>query len=477
MDRKSRLALILALLFAALAILALATALIVVFVVVPKIKERVLAEARTNGIELGFDDLELGLSHVSIQNARFRLIGVRGLVGSAKRIDVTTKDFEPTGLHLEQLHLELLGSVPSLTLELSEWTKNYPNAYQLPFSADPVSVRWRSGESEAPWLVLAGGRVGRTEKGGDFQAKTAIVSGISVGTIKTSWTSEKASVVLGFGEAEPEKAPVTVNVEHKKPKPTATVALKPTPAEKLADPLGVKLPVEGVTVSSSVELQFTGGTGPGPVTGEMQVTLDGYIPPHPPEIDGFVFGKTTTFSSAFKVSEDRTHVDLSSTEVKAGRFKLQGDGEAQRYPDHARVRLQLKGHLGCVALAGAAADSHLGRTLAGLAKRVIEKTVQGSVAVTVKIDADTRDLDNAKVLKLIGIGCGLKPLRLPTPEELEAFAKELPEFAGKLPDIVGELPPLPSGLPELPSALPKPPPLPLPKIEFKKPGEKEATDG
>ena len=474
MDRKSRLALILALLFAALAILALTTALIVVFVVVPKIKERVLMEARANGIELGFDDLELGLSHVSIQNARFRLIGVRGLVGSANRIDVTTKDFKPTGLHLEQLHLEMLGSVPSLTLELSEWTKNYPNAYQLPLSADPVSLRWRSGEGEAPWLILASGRVGRTEKGGDFQA---IVSGISVGTIKTSWTSDKASVALGFGEAQVDKAPVTVNVEHKKAKPTATIVLKPTPADKLADPLGVKLPVEGVTVSSSVELEFAEGTGAGPVTGEMQVTLDGYIPPHPPEIDGFVFGKATTFASNFEVSEDRTRVELSNTEVKAGRFKLKGDGQAQRYPDHARVRLDLKGHLGCVALAGAAADSHLGRTLAGLAKRVIEKTVQGTVAVTVKIDADTRDLENAKVLKLIGVGCGLKPLRLPTPQELEAFAKELPEFAGKLPDIVGELPPLPSGLPGLPSALPKPPPLPLPKIEFKKAGEKEATDG
>jgi hypothetical protein len=78
---------------------------------------------------------------------------------------------------------------------------------------------------------------------------------------------------------------------------------------------------------------------------------------------------------------------------------------------------------------------------------------------------------------VIGIGCGLKPLRLPTPEELEAFAKELPEFAGKLPDIVSELPPLPSGLPGLPSSLPKPPPLILPKIEFKKPRDKGATDG
>ena len=97
------------------------------------------------------------------------------------------------------------------------------------------------------------------------------------------------------------------------------------------------------------------------------------------------------------------------------------------------------------------------------------------MAVTVKVDTDTRDLENAKVLRLIGVGCGLKPLRLPTPEELESFAKELPEFVGKLPDIVDELPALPSALPRLPSAFPPVPDLPFPKLEARE--KKEASDG
>jgi hypothetical protein len=445
--------------------LAVALVLVLVLVVVPRIKERVVSEARARGIELGFDELEVSLGHLSIENARFRLIGVRGLAGTAQRIDITVTNFEPTGLHLEQLHLELLGSVPSFALEFSEWTKNYPEAYVLPLSANPVSLRWRTDTADDPWLVAAGGKVGRNENGGSFQATTALLAGVPLGSVQSSWSSKQSRVSLGFGEVDPKKAPITVEVDHGAPRPSATITLNPTRAEKLADPLGVELPVKDVSVSALVKLEFEPTRAFDPVVGDMQITLDGYVPPHPPELNGFVFGKQTRFSSKFEVSQDRTRVELSDTRVKAGAFELKGNGEAQRYPDHARVRLELKGNLACVALANAAADSHLGQTLASLAKRIVKKTIQGGVAVTVKIDADTRKLGEARVLKLIGIGCGLQPLRLPTPEELEGFAKELPEFAGKLPAIMGELPPLPSGLPGLPSALPPAPEFRFPKFE------------
>ena len=318
MDKKSRIALIVALLVGTLAILAVAVALVVLLVVLPKVKERVVAEARARGIELGFDDIELSLSHVSIEKARFRLIGVRGLAGTAERIDVTTKSFEPTGIHLETLHLELLGSVPSVALELSEWTKNYPEAYVLPLSGDPVSVRWRTTAAEKPWLVIGAGRVGRTENGGEFEAKTAVMSGVALGTVKTSWSSEASSIVLGFGEADLTRAPVTIDVAHKKKNPTATIRLKPTPLERLAGPLGVKLPVDDVTASAEVELTFEKTDGTGPVEGTIQIALDGYVPPHPPELNGFVFGKQTTFQSKLSVNEERTRLGLSDTRTTPG---------------------------------------------------------------------------------------------------------------------------------------------------------------
>ncbi len=466
MKNTKRLVVTLALVFGGLFVLVLGTLIIVaLFVLPPMVKERIVDEARARGIELGFDDVEVSWSHLTVEQARFRLVGVRGVAGTVDRIDITTSGFEPTGVNLEKLHVELLGSLPSVALELSEWTKNYPKAYALPLRAEPVSLAWRTGEKEDPWLVITNGTVGKNADGGQFVADKAQVTGLSLGPVGTSWSKTQGKVQLGLGEPDPKRAPVSIDVEFDKEKPTAHVELQPTKAEKLAGPLGIDLPVSGVTVSSEVELEFRDKQGNGPVDGTMHVKLDGYVPPHPREIDGFVFGKATEFSSKFTVSEDKEKVELSDSRVRAGAFQLKGKGEAQRYRDHARIRLEFTGFLGCAALAGAAAETHLGQVLSKLPKLIAKQTLQGTVGVTVKIDADTRDLAGATVLRQIGIGCGLKPLAPPTPEELEAFARELPEFVGELPSLAGKLAipalgPVPSGF--------APPKLNLPKIEIKR---------
>lgn len=475
---KKRLFLTLGLVFAGLlAVFAIAAVLVTIYVLVPMVKERVVSEARARGIELGFNDVEVSWNHLSVYEARFRLVGVNGLAGTVERIDITTSGFEPTGIVLEKLHLELLGSVPSLILETTEWTKNYPQAYNMPLRADPVSVRWRTVETQAPWLTVAEGTVGRKVDGGNFIAKSAVVAGTTLSPISTHWTKKTGHVELGLGQPDIDAAKISVDVDFAKERPTATVVLKPTPTDSLAKPLGVELPVEGVTVSSNVTLQFANKQGTGPVTGTMNVTLDGYIPPHPRELDGFVFGKATLFKSDFEVTEDRKTVHLTKSTVKAGAFELKGHGLVQRHPDHAEIHLEYQGALGCAALAGAAAETYLGQVLSKLPKVVAKQTLQGAVGVTVKVVADTRDLKNAQVLRLIGIGCGLKPLRIPTPEELEAFARELPGFVGALPSLAEKFP-LPGGLPAPPPSALLPPNLPLPKIEFKKgtPQQREATD-
>jgi len=457
------------------ALLAVGAVVVAIFVIRPMLRERVIAEAQKRGIELGFDEVEVSWSHLSVYGARFRLIGVKGVAGTVKRIDITTQSFEPTGIALEELHLEVLGSVPSLILETTEWTKNYPDAFTLPQNARPVSVRWRITEAEEPWLSLTGGRVGSTEKGGDFSVPLANVAGISLGPVGTHWSKASSQIRLGLGDKDAKDTPLSIDVDFAKEQPTAVIRLEPTPTERLARPLGSELPIQGVTVSSDVKLTFANRLGTGPVTGSMKLKLDGYVPPHPPELDGFVFGQATFFESDFKVSEDRQTVVLDPTSVKAGAFELKGNGLVQRFPDHAQAHLKLQGALACTALAGAALETHLGQVLSKLPKVVAKQTLQGSVGVTIQVNADTRDLKHAKMLKLIGIGCGLKPLRLPTPEELAAFARELPGFVGALGERLPLPLPLPSGLPAPPPSALLPPNLPLPTIEFKTPTPKPDT--
>ncbi|MGC4068953.1 MAG: hypothetical protein QM784_30770 [Polyangiaceae bacterium] len=72
------------------------------------------------------------------------------------------------------------------------------------------------------------------------------------------------------------------------------------------------------------------------------------------------------------------------------------------------------------------------------AEKNAAKAVRGSVSVRVQLDADTEHLAEAKVVKRIGIGCGLRPLTLeellslglpppPEPKTIERIVKQLPE--------------------------------------------------
>jgi hypothetical protein len=230
--------------------------------------------------------------------------------------------------------------------------------------------------------------------------------------------------------------------------------------------------VQGVTGSGEVKLEFAGRDAGMPEKGEAKLVLDGWIPPHPVELDGFVFGKTTTVESQMTFAADGKRVDLTGTRITAGRFTLSGGGTLTREETALTLALDLAGALPCDALAAAAAESRLGRLLGremgvkgGNAARQV---VGGSVSVRILVNGTTADLANAKVTRSIGIGCGLKPLTL---EELLRIGEGLlPTELSHLPDELeritgvpkGTVPALPSGLPalpKLPSAL-IPPPLP-----------------
>ena len=87
--------------------------------------------------------------------------------------------------------------------------------------------------------------------------------------------------------------------------------------------------------------------------------------------------------------------------------------------------------------------------------------------VTLSVDADSRNLGDAKISRSIGVGCGLRPLALPkgfptTLGELKGELDKLPEELRKVPEALKSLP-KPPELPELPD-LPK-----LPKLTVKLP--------
>jgi hypothetical protein len=305
---------------------------------------------------------------------------------------------------------------------------------------------------------------------------------VDLGKVGASFARENSAIALGFGEADLGRAPFRVEVNPAPPTPTAKFTMAPIAAERLAKPLGVALPVPGVVVSTETTLSFAGAGAAETIQGVTSVTLKGYVPPHPFELDGFIFGDTTTFDGKFSIPPLRDRITLTEAHLKAGAFELRGNGLIVRGSDHSEATLTLNGQLPCSALGSVEANSRvskiLGSELGAKAGQFAEKLLNGSVAIGISVAADTRNLAAAKVVRTIGIGCGLHPLTLaelaklvPLPPDVTALLQGLPALPGDLSSLPAlptllpspsGLPPLPSGVPALPTSLPQLPNLGLP---------------
>jgi hypothetical protein len=353
-------------------------------------------------------------------------------------------------------------------LELGEWTKNHPATYELPVVASRVSIKVAEAAAAAPWLELSGGFLTRTVAGAAFSAESCKLSGYELGKVGAGFSKAGSSVSIGFGDQSAQAAPLKLDASSDASGGKMSVVLTPTKLGLLSKGLGIPLPLPDVIASGDVNLTFPPGLVAGEVKGKLSASLKGFVPPHPPELDGFVFGDLTTLETDLSIDAGRNKVTLTNTKVKAAKFELTGGGTIAREGQVASVDMALKGALPCDVLAGADAESRLGRLLGKASgkqgKRTALAIVRGEVSVDVAIKARSDDLLNAKVTRKIGIGCGLRPLSLQELLELTPNAKDLEAIGGevgkKLEEIGKDLglPPVPSGLPPLP---------PLPKLDIK----------
>jgi hypothetical protein len=465
------------LVLAGLAFVGLVAIAIAAFVLVPAYVEReVKRRATEKGVELEIGKLEYGWEWVTLRDTRARLTEVGALALHFDTVEIELDGSDLASLTLEGVDATATGSLPVVALELGAWSKRFPSTYALPLSASGISFAWRPSASEDPWLSLSGGTLAKTSAGTAFAAEKARVAGADIGRVGATYAATGSSVALGFGETELAKAPLRLDAEQT-PRPKLTLTLAPVPLERMAGPFAMALPVKDVIGSGKVTFDFASRDSMVPTGGHARLELEGYIPPHPVEIDGFVFGNVTVLETDFRFGSGLRDMALEKTSVTAGKFVLNGSGSVTSTADVARVQLDLTGTLPCDSLASAAAESRLGRLLGRTAGKkagiAALRLVGGSVAIRVQIDASTQNLPEAKVERSIGVGCGLKPLTL---EDLRALGDEL--FRGdlsKLPEelekllpqgplpIPSRLPPIPSGFPSafrIPTSFPAPPPRP-----------------
>ncbi|APR80589.1 Hypothetical protein A7982_05936 [Minicystis rosea] len=359
------------------------------------------------GFELSFDDYVIQDNVVRLEKARAKLAGVRGLRVDATRVKLRLRGSEVASIEAADVSVALEGSATDRVLEVAAWSGDHPEAFRLSGSASDVRVAWRAAAGADPWLAVTGGTLTTDGKTAHFAAKATSAGGVPLGQVSAGFAVESSGVTIELGKGANEEAPIKARLSTSSKPPRVEITLQPVRLSTLGAALGLALPAPGAVASGKAELSLGRRAGAESITGSAQILLDGWVPPHPRELSGVITGKKTSIASKIGVAEDRSKVSLSDILVRAGKLDLKGSGTIARAGDHATMRLDLAGPIPCADLARSVAKERLG-LLGELAGDAASGAVSGSVSINVAVEADSRDLRNAKVTPKVGVGCGLK---------------------------------------------------------------------
>jgi hypothetical protein len=392
-------------------------------ILIPRFVEgSVIEAAEQRGVLLDPGEVTFGWGWVQLSKAKAALIGVKGLSAEIAIVDVELDRLEPKRFTLNGVELTAVGEPIALSNRLSSWRKAHGTKFTEPVFIKPFSVSVHRAAKTPALLALQQGTLDLTEGRARLSAGSVKLEGRELGAMRVS--ENRGLLELGFtlGLSSLENPLLSVEAREQ---PTRSIhfALAPVAFGQLNAGLGTKLSLPDVKISGTIDLALPPNTLFS-ASGRADLTLAGYIPPHPVELDGFVFGNTTVIGSRFSVEPEALRIRLEDFQLKAGRFELKGVGQLGWEGDQARLRLTLSGHLPCAELTSAVAESRLGRALGRVSGKAARQVLQGHVGVRVVVDADTRDLERARVLKTITPGCGLRALTL---AELVALGELAPE--------------------------------------------------
>ncbi len=382
------------------------------------LRAEIVRQAAARGIELDPGEIEVGMRALRFKGVSFTLAGVRGLSGSAARVTVRIEGLAPVGVEAESVAIGLVGA--GVAAELAAWGAAHgARAHELPAEVRGLRAGYRDRAGGAELGALLAGSLrasprgaGARGAGGVLRGARAILRGREVARTEAAWSFGSAGVSLGVGAAEIAAAPLRIDLRTE-PAPAITARLAPAPVAVIAAPFGVDPRLPGVTAGGTVELRLPAASAaPGApaaalVEGSAALTLAGYVPPHPRELDGILFGHATEVRVRAKLSPDLSHVALDDVSVSAGALALRGKGSIQLTGADPELRVDLSGAVPCAALAGSAAGAHLGAPLGRLAGDLARQALGGSVAVRVAAHARASRLDAPRIERSAQINCRL----------------------------------------------------------------------
>ncbi|WP_433937577.1 hypothetical protein AB3662_23445 [Sorangium cellulosum] len=394
----------------------------------PAVRRHIIAEARARGVALDPGAIDLGLGAVRLRGARFSLVGVRGLSGTVARATIELRGLSPARIAADGVELTLAG-IDALE-GLPAWAAQHGRrAAALPLTTSRFRIGFRDRDGGPEVFALADGSLqGRAAgatpgaaaplpgamlpEAGVLKQARVLWAGKEIARTDVAWSINGDAIALGFGGEDALTAPLRAELRPR-PAPSAAIALAPTPLSAVGALLGVDVGASKMVVSGTLELRLAEGAdrtalSEAPLEGPIALTVKGFTLPHPKELDGLLFGDTTTVKADARISADRQRVALGGVEVAAGALKLGGTGTIQRDGADATIGMDLSGSIPCSLLAGSAAMSHLTGAVGLLARDLVSRTLAGTVAVRARVDARASRLTAARVTPSAILRCKLR---------------------------------------------------------------------
>jgi ADP-dependent NAD(P)H-hydrate dehydratase / NAD(P)H-hydrate epimerase len=373
----------------------------------PVLRRLVHDQALARGVELAPAATDAGWGWVQLRDADFSLVGVKGVSGHLQDARIDLSALSPTRIEVHGVSLRVVGSAHDLLFDLGQWSKDHAGGLAVPMAGDSVDIAWAEQQAAQPWLIVRKATLIPGESGAAVRADETLIAGVAAGKIGAVWKSDQITASLGFGREDLASAPVRVDLHAGDPA-SAHVVLAPIAVEDLSGALGIQIPLRRVSAEGTSDVTFPKqGTQQG-IGAAVHLVLKGFVPPHPSELNGIVFGDGTTLDAQLSLSPDRSRVAISEANVTAGAFKLSGSGSIERKAGYALVGMKLHGTLACTSLARSAAVDHLGNVIGGLVGDLAKHAMTGGLTLAVDIEADTRNLGDAKVRQSVGGSCGVR---------------------------------------------------------------------
>lgn len=428
-------------------------------------QQEIIARARANGIILHLTTAEVSASKVHLGRATFELEGVKGLAGSFESADITLRRLTATGIMVDAPTIRTMGEPLGLLRALSDWQAKYtkpndPNALPTPELAR-TKFTWSPTAELAPFAVVDDLAYSSTATNVAGETSLAItgsraqVGAYALQPLALALQLGRESIEVGFGSTQMATAAVRGGWRHVPGADDFHVTFSALPMAGLLQRLNMPLndpKLAAATCSGAISLRVPEDPKLA-YGGQLSLDLVGWTPPHPPELEGFSFANNSKLESMLEIDRALSRVRLTGLTLTSGGFKLAGHGLVELIGlSYAQIKAELKGHLPCSTIASSMAESKLGKAYGRWVAQNAHRTIEGHVDVTVQLQADTRHLDQLKVVRQIGVGCGLRPLTLrealslglpppPDADLLKHAAQNLPKFEIKLPELP-QLPPL-----------------------------------